>query len=249
MQSIAVTKGLVRYDNVFHALRLLESQLGERISKCKRIVIKPDLLHNAGCAEQSHLDAMRAVLEFVETYTNKRITIAEGAFIGDDIFSHHGYYDLRNDHAVKFINLEYDDTVPIRAGSKTVPVSKIIVSSDFRISLSPLRADPRLGLMGTIPNIVLGSITGHGKEELYQSRSRAAEIAAIATVMKPHLSIIDAFIAEKGKKLLELSTAIAGTDAVAVDAGAAKLLKVKAPYLTAAVNAGVGKKSAKTITP
>ncbi len=239
MPSVSVAEGVVRYDNVFRALELIQGDVEGKISGSSHIMIKPDLLHINGCSGLADVDAVKAILDFVEEFTNKKITMAEGSFSGEDVFHRHGYHELLSDYSVRFLNLNNDDFVPVKMGRKTFNVSKSMAESGFRVSLSVLKRDRKASLLGAIPNIVVGSVLPDGKSDFYAGRDFHKNVAELLPLLRPHLSVIDGFGAIKP------SVAIASGDAVSADATAARLLKVKnVRYLNYC-----GKRKIKLISP
>src|SRR3989338_3711358 len=143
MADVAVVEGVVRYDNIFHALKLIQDGVADRLSGSSHIVVKPDILHVDGCSGVASVDAVKAVLDFVGEFTNKKVVVAEGAFVDEDVFHRHGFHELLEDYSVRFVNLDYDDSVPVRLGSSSVGISKVLLESDFRISLAVLGSEKR----------------------------------------------------------------------------------------------------------
>jgi len=232
MVSVALVKGVVRYDNIFKALELIQPEISAEISRSTHIIIKPDLLHINGCSELVSVDAVKAVLDFVEEFTNKKITIAEGSFSEHDVFHRHDYHDLLKDYSVKFLNLDNDDYIGIKLGNRIVNISKTMLQSDFRISLAMLKRDKKTALMGSIPNLVIGSISETDKVDFYKSRMFNKDTAELFKLLKPDLSVIDGFDAPKKERKLKSSLAIASVDSVAADTAAARILKIKPGYLS-----------------
>ncbi|MBS3132969.1 DUF362 domain-containing protein [Candidatus Woesearchaeota archaeon] len=231
MPNVSVVKGVVRYDNIFRSLELIEKDVQDRISNSTHIVIKPDLLHINGCFGLVSVDAVKAVLDFIEEFTNKKVTIAEGSFSDEDVFHRHDYHDLLNDYSVRFLNLNNDDSVEVKLGNKTAAVSETLLKSDFRISLALLKRDRKTVLIGSIPNIVIGSVSEHDKADFYKSRTFNKDTAELFKLLKPQLSVIDGFDTPERERKLKSSLAIASSSAVAADAVAAGILKIKPGYL------------------
>lgn len=233
MVDVALVRGIVRYDNIFSSLELVQDDFKDKISNSRHILIKPDLLHINGCndSELSNADAVKAILDFVEEFTNKRITLAEGSFSDEDVFHRHGYHELLKDYSVKFVNLNYDDSVPIKVGKTTINVSKTLLKSDFRISAPVLKRDKKALLMGAIPNIVIGGISENDKADFYKSRAFMRSSAELFKLLKPQLSVIDGFDSVKTERKLKSSLALASADAVAADTVAARILKIENSYL------------------
>ncbi len=221
MPNVSFVEGVVRYDSVFRALELIQGDVEDKISNSSHIIIKPDLLHINGCEQLTDVDSVKAVLDFVEGFTNKKVTIAEGSFADEDVFHRHDYHELLRDYSVRFLNLNHDGFVPIKMGSKLFNVSKSMLESDFRISVALLKRDRRASLLGSIPNIAIGSVLPDGKHDFYVGRDFHKNAAELLPLLKPRISVIDGFGA------VNPSVAIASSDAAAADATAAKLLKLK----------------------
>ena len=230
MVNVALSKGFVRYDNVYSSLKLIEADVAIKLEDAKRIVIKPDLLHTNG-EPCSDVDSAKAVLDFLQEHTNKTITIAEGAFVGDDVFSSSQFTRLLADYSVKFVNLNHDDAVPVTIGKSQVSISQLMLKSDFRVSLASLHSDSSFSIMGAIPNIILGSIAESGKSDFYKNRLSARKFPELLKLLSPALSVIDCFEASKFSKSIVYGSSIASKDAVAADFVAAKILNVKPNYL------------------
>lgn len=233
MDRVSVLKGVVRYDNVFRALKLLPRELGDRIGSSSRIVVKPGLLHLKGCpkSQHTHVDSVKATLDFVQQFTNKKITIAEGSFSDENVFHAHGYHDLARSYPVRFLDLNSDDSVQVETGSSRTGVSKTLLKSDFRISVSALTRTRQGYLFGSVLNVALGGITGEYKDAFRRRRTYNPDVAEVFKLVRPHLSVIDGFNTLSGSGL-KSSLAIAGRNGIAVDTVSAGLLKIKAPYLT-----------------
>ncbi|MAG16423.1 hypothetical protein CMO88_05180 [Candidatus Woesearchaeota archaeon] len=228
MANVALVKGVVRYDIIFKSLELIQEDVINKVSSSKRIVIKPDLLHLNGCSELTNADSVKAVLDFIEEFTNKKITIAEGSFSDEDVFHRHNYHDLLKDYSVKFLNLNNDDSAPIKLGKTTINISKTLLESDFRISVAVLKRD-RTSLLGAIPNMVIGSVSENDKTDFYKSKTFLRNTSEIFKLIRPGLSVIDGF--DSVKTNLKTSLAIASKDAVSADTVASKILKTKRSYL------------------
>ena len=233
MDKVSIVKGLVRYDNVSRTLKLISAELADRIGSSSRIIIKPGLLHLKGCPKSQHtnVDAVKAVLDFVQTFTNKKITIAEGSFSEENVFHNHGYHELIRSYPVRFLDLNEDASVSVQTGNLPVAVSKTLLRADFRISVSALTRTRQGNLSGAVSNIVLGSITKEYKDAFLRRKSYNPDVAELFKLVKPHLSVLDGFTTLSGAIPLKSSFSIAGRSAVAADTVSARMLKIKAPYL------------------
>ena len=233
MDKVSIVRGIVRYDNVSEALKLLSGELADRIGSSSRIVIKPGLLHLKGCPKSQHtnVDALKAVLDFVQTFTNKKITVAEGSFSEENVFHNHGYHELARSYPVRFLDLNGDASVPVQTGNLPVAVSKTLLRADFRISVSALTRTRKGDLLGAVPNVVLGGVAKENKGAFLKRRSYNPDVAELFKLVRPHLSVLDGFNTLSRTLPLKSSLAMAGRNAVATDTAMVRMLRIKAPYL------------------
>lgn len=254
--TVAIAKGSIRYDTVTKSLRLIEQSVKERIANSMRIVIKPDFFFTKQGMHTS-ADAVKAVLDFILEFTNKKITIAEGLYDGSEVqpaFHKADLHELHEDYGLKYVDLNKDEFVAISvAKGLSVRVAKTILNSDFRISV----AIPKLAgsnFSAATENMALGSLISSGKSaakndkaKLTSSKNHDAAIAELLKVVKPSLAVIDGFESVISNKSFATNFFVASTDAVAADVVAAaalgKELKKKIPrqkYLELCSRVGIG---------
>lgn len=163
MKRIAVTAGSDRYVNITRALELLgdEMQLAGRHS----IVIKPNFVSTSIPLAATHVDAVRAVLDFLKTRGIKDVTIAEGAAGEDTLggFENFGYVDLAREYDIRLVDLNRDEAVPAQIYGWdlrpiTVSLAKTIVESDFRISVTPPKTHDTVIVTASLKNLIMGSL-------------------------------------------------------------------------------------------
>ena len=260
---VALAKGAVRYDNILKSLEMVADSISGKLSNSMRIVIKPDFFFTKQRMSTS-TDAVKAVLDFILEFTNKKITIAEGLPTGSDIrpvFHLAGFHELADDYGLRFVDLNRDDYVAI-AVSKALRlrVAKTVLNSDFIISV----AVPKLSgssFSCAVANVAVGSVLRTGKsaatndkQKLISSKNYDAAVAEIMKVAKPSLAVVDGFWSVVNKKSLETNFCVASADAVAADVVAVaalgkglkrKILKQK--YLELCSLAGIGQSSLASI--
>ncbi len=73
---VALVKGKNRYDMVFESLKLIEDEVLGSIGR-KRILIKPNIVLSDCAACVTHVDAVRAVLDFLGPHVKDPILIGE----------------------------------------------------------------------------------------------------------------------------------------------------------------------------
>jgi uncharacterized protein (DUF362 family) len=91
---VALVKGNNRYENISKSLSLIAGEID--LSNKRRVVIKPNFVSASRQLAATHVDAMRAVLDFLkERYTGK-VYIAEAAEQGttQEGYRKFGYLEL-----------------------------------------------------------------------------------------------------------------------------------------------------------
>ncbi|MBI3037111.1 DUF362 domain-containing protein [Candidatus Woesearchaeota archaeon] len=256
---VALVKGAVRYDNILKSFEMVADSISDELSNSMRIVIKPDFFFQKRGTSTS-VDAMKAVLDFILDFTNKKITVAEGLPTGSDsrpVFHQAGFHELADDYGLRFVDLNKDDYVTI-AVSKTLRlrVAKTILNSDFIVSVAvPKLAGSRFS--GAVANAAVGSVLRTGKSaatddkrKLISSKNYDAAVAELTKVAKPSLAVVDGFYSVVGNRTPETFFCVASADAVAADvvvaAALGKELNRKIPkqeYLGMCSRAGLGQLS------
>jgi len=105
---VSLVKGKKRYDIVFEALKLIEEEVVSSIGR-KRILIKPNIVLSDCAACVTHVDAVRAVLDFLAPHVKGRILIGESG-VQDTMkgFLYNGYGELEKNYDVELLDLNRD---------------------------------------------------------------------------------------------------------------------------------------------
>jgi len=168
--TVALVKGDDRYGNVAKALDLIADHIDLRGKE--RILIKPNFVVTHRPLAMTHVDAVRAVLDFLRPRTNTVITIAEGSAIGDtfDAFRFLGYADLVRDYKVELVDLNRGPWIeaPVYDHSfRDMPLrlSRLVVESDLRISVGPPKTHESVFITLSLKNMVMGSLIRDQRDE------------------------------------------------------------------------------------
>ncbi|HIC93847.1 MAG TPA: DUF362 domain-containing protein, partial [Anaerolineae bacterium] len=78
---VALVRGDDRYGNIAQALTLIED--GVDLSDKRRVLIKPNFVSTGRQLAATHVEAVRAVLDWLRARYSGPITIGEGAAMGD----------------------------------------------------------------------------------------------------------------------------------------------------------------------
>ena len=282
---VALVRGEDRYDNVCQALARIASEVD--LSDKQRVLIKPNFVVTHKPLAATHVDAVRAVLDFVRERYDGPITIAEGPSVqpAAEGFAQFGYEPLIDSHGVTLADLNHDEPVPVdlydwRLRPLRLHLARSVVESDFRISVGPPKTHDVVIVTLSLKNMIMGSLisrfthahaSGNGgslsigaiskvlwrmvphwirhlppaewitfrvmstlepsdKMKMHQSYPVInLNLALIAPMVKPHLSVIDGFEAMEGNGPSEgdpvpWRIALASTDALAADVTAATLM-------------------------
>jgi len=163
LSKVALIKGNDRYVNVAKALELIadDTEVGGKV------LIKPNFTSVKRQLAATHVNAVKAVLDFVTEYTSDEIIIAEGSGSGASdamiVFRNYGYLELAQTYNVRFVDLNKDETVEVRVlNSKFdtigIRIAKTVVDADYRISVCPPKMHNDVLYTGVLKNVVSGAV-------------------------------------------------------------------------------------------
>ncbi len=262
---VALTKGGSRYDNVRRALELVQDDVDLR--GVQRILVKPNLVSARRRLAATHVDGIRAVLDFLRGRYQGRIVIAERSEAGTtaDAFRRFRYLDLPQRYGVEILELSGQETVDITAYDSelqplTLRVDRYVVESDYRISVNPPKNHDCVLCTLSAKNMAVGSLVKdeHANDRKLFHQGHAVENLNLYHIVRkvyPHLAVIDGYEGMEGDGPVNgdpvpLGVAVASTDFVAVDATAARVMGFDPAgigYLTYCQQGGLGRIDAEQI--
>jgi uncharacterized protein (DUF362 family) len=285
MSQVALTCGNNRYNNIRRALDFVAHDLD--LTDKQHVLIKPNFVVTHNPLAATHVDGVRAVLDFVRQRYDGSIAIAEGPSVqpAAEGFAQLGYEPLVESHGVTLVDLNHDEPVPVdvydwRLRSLRLHLARSVVESDFRISVGPPKTHDVVIATLSLKNMIMGSLisrfthtappsNGSGlnvgaiskvvwrmvprwirhlppaewftframstlepsdKMKMHQSYPVInLNLALLAPLVKPHLSVIDGFEAMEGNgpsegEAVPWRIGLASTDALAADVTAAALM-------------------------
>jgi uncharacterized protein (DUF362 family) len=161
--SVGLVRGEHRYGNVAQALNLVAEQVA--FQGRQRVVVKPNFVSTRHQPAATHVDAVRAVLDFVRARYEGPLSIAEGAALGDTWqgFERFGYRELVKRYDVKLVDLNADQTIPAqvydrRLKPKTLRLARTLVESDLRISVGPPKTHDVVIVTLSLKNVIMGAL-------------------------------------------------------------------------------------------
>lgn len=224
------------YEGVRKALDFIALQVAKSLEGKRKVIVKPNFTSTTRQLAATHVDAVKAVLGLITEHYSGKITLAEGPSFSN--FSsglrNFNYLGLRNEYGVDFVDLNEDDYIEVEVLDRSLKemrlrVAKTVVDSDYRISVVPPKTHDCVVVTLSVKNMVVGSL-GYDKSKIHQGyKAMNLNIAKLVKRVLPHLGVIDGFEGMEGNgpiggDRVDLGIAIAGLDAVAVDAVATKVM-------------------------
>jgi uncharacterized protein (DUF362 family) len=260
---VSLVKGKNRYDMILQSLKLIEDDILSSIGQ-KRILIKPNIVlpHCAACV--THVDAVRAVLDFLAPHVKDPILIGESA--NQDTmggFLYNGYGELEKNYRVKLVDLNRDTCrtrYVLGLDNKPTPVRIINTLFDpnlYIISVARMKTHNYVFVTLSIKNVILAAplndAKGNDKGLMHLARPAKNDILHynmfhIAQEIFPDLAVIDGFVGIEGNGPawgvpIGSKVALASLDAVAADITGTRVMGFdprQINYLNAMAEGGLG---------
>lgn len=162
---VSLVKGDQRYANVRRALDLVQEDIV--LEGAKRIVVKPNFTSVTRALAVTHVDATRALLDFLRERTSATIIVAEGSGTGSppvmEGFRRFGYLPMKEDYDVRFVDLNDDQGVDVSLYDQqlrplTLKVARTLVEADYRISICPPKTHDCVIMTASVKNMIMGSL-------------------------------------------------------------------------------------------
>jgi uncharacterized protein (DUF362 family) len=277
------TVALDRSESRYQSVAAVLAQIADRIdlSGVSRLLIKPNLVSADRQLAATHVDAVRAVLDFVRRRYDGPITVADGPAIATarEAFANFGYEPLRDEYNVDLRDLNEDQTIPVQVYDRRLrpmrlSLARSVVEANYRISVGPPKVHDVVIVTLAIKNMVMGALanplagrdrgwashlleraaqlvpnrlhysalaewakgallgSSHGSSKLAMHQGHAVinlNLAVVAPYVWPHLAVIDGWQGMEGEgpstgDAVDWRVAVAGLDALAVDALTASLM-------------------------
>jgi len=175
-----------RRRNALAALDRIADQVALGGVRC--ILVKPNFVSVDRQVAATHVDAVRAVLDFVRARYDGRIVVAEGAALSStwDGFRNYGYESLVEEFEVELVDLNADDVVPVQVYDRrmrplTVYLARTAVEADYRISVGPPKTHDLVVVTLAIKNMVMGALVNpHATRRNGGSQGLVQRLAGLA---------------------------------------------------------------------
>jgi len=232
MTRVALVKGDDRKSNIRKALELIADDIE---LKRRRPVIKVNFVSTYLPLCATHVDATRALVEFLKDRGEKQIAVAEGATWGTTSrgFREYGYYELAKAYDLELIDLKEPDSwkvvYVVHPDKKPHPVKiaqTMVDPNNYIISLTTMKSHLQVGVTLTAKNVIMGAIMVMDKYRMHptEAGNRLLDYNLFTVMQHLHidLAVLDGLEGMEGNGPLygepvDHRIAIAGTDFLAVD--------------------------------
>jgi len=249
MSRVAIVKGTEPVETTVKALEMIRSDTDKVLSREKPILIKPNYINSkhpsTGITTDSRV--VEGIVKFLRQRKIREIIIGEGSGRTDTFraFKVAGIDAVAERWGVGLVDLNKDEFVevypPDPLSLEKVKVAKTALESII-ISVPKLKPHRIATVTLSLKNM-MGALASKGTMHKRLSKN----IADLASVIRPSISVVDGIIAGEGHETsgnpVEMNLVIAGTDPVAVDAvGAAvmDILPTDVKHLILAEKKGLG---------
>ncbi len=166
MSRVALFRGENRYNNIIQALDQITADVD--LSHRQRVLIKPNFVVTHRPLAATHVDAVRAVLDFVRARYDGPIIIAEGPSVqpAAEGFRCYGYEPLVDAYNLTLLDLNHDQPYPVEVYDRhlrplRLHLARTVVESDFRISVGPPKTHDIVIVTLSLKNMIMGSLISH----------------------------------------------------------------------------------------
>jgi uncharacterized protein (DUF362 family) len=237
---------------LYEVMKPFENEIKAGLKK-KQLIIKPNMVvtNRALCA--THVDALRALLEFVKPMYKGQIIIAESSSSVNSAngFKAYGYLDLAKEFDLKFIDMNTESIgTPVYILDRNMHLDKIQASNlltdpnNYVISLSRLKTHNAVVMTGSVKNLAMaaplnpGTVVGSARPLSYKSHMHSGgsrylhyNIFVMLPYVRPDFAIIDGVEGMEGDGPIngtpvDHRIAMASFDPIAMDSMAARLMDI-----------------------
>ncbi|MDP6667180.1 MAG: DUF362 domain-containing protein [Dehalococcoidia bacterium] len=203
MIRVSVVSSTDRAAGVTESLRLIDSEVE---IPDRPVMVKPNFVTTKMQLAATHVDSVRATLEYLSGKGVRDFVVAVGPAIGtpDAGFENYGYKPLADDFNIEFLDLNNDDRVPVPAfddqlNPQTLYMSKRL-SESYVVSVCPMKTHNNVVVTLGLKNILVGTLSGKEQKQKIHKGSKAINLtlAKMAQHVAPDLTVIDGVVGMQG---------------------------------------------------
>ena len=225
---VSLAKADSRTQTVWKALMMIRDDITLSLKGKKHIVIKPNLVVPNNPLAVTHINAVKATIDFLRGLTSSTITIVEGSAQNtQSAFHNYGYSAITEEYGIELVDLNEDASTEIviydqHLNEKTINIAQTMVDADYRVSIALPKTHDFLIVTLTLKNMVVGSAQ-KDKRTLHQGYpAMNLNMYQVAKHVPPNLAIIDGWRGMEGNgpvdgTPVQMGIALASTDFIAAD--------------------------------
>ena len=254
MIKVSYIKSDDRIYNIERCLALIKSEITLGLKNATRIVVKPCCPVANNQLAATHVEALFAVINFIQPFVKSQITLAGNTGLDDTMtaFKNYGYFDLQDKFDLAIVDLNTDEFEEVELSSTdtskfSVKIANTLTQSDYIISIAPPKTDNLVNFAGSIKNVV-PDLQFHQSNNSFWDRIFSSDknpssndgkelklihenILKLYQKIPLKLSVLDGFEVMAGDgpvdgEMVAAHFAIAGTNPTAVDWLACKCLGI-----------------------
>ena len=212
--------------------------------KGKRIILKPNLVEfDPNAVINTHPAVIEAAIDSFRSLGAREVLVAEGPGHRRDteyLITASGIYDVIKEHRVRYVDLNIDDVRLTKLRSDFSRLGQLyfpetLFDADLLVSIPKLKTHHWAGITLSLKNmfgIVPGSVYGWPKNALHWSGIHESILDINSSLPIPQFAIVDGIVGMEGNGPIhgdakQSGVLIFGDDLVAVDATAARLMKIE----------------------
>lgn len=233
---VAVVKGPRTHETVYRAIDLIDG-MKDLLKDAPQVLIKVNFISTKTYETGATTDPLvvEALIRRAKEFTDKIFVVESDASVtsADNACKATGMLKVCEDNKIKFINLRkekerVDLEIPDSEVLHKITVPKIVVDSAI-IDAAKLKTHSETGVTLGMKNL-FGLLPDKMKFK-YHLRNISKVVVDINSVLKPKLTVIDAFYALEGPgpvsgNPVKMDLIMAGKDVVAVDATACRIIGI-----------------------
>jgi uncharacterized protein (DUF362 family) len=212
--------------------------------KGKRILLKPNLVEfDPSGVINTHPAVIEAAIDSFKNLGAREVIVAEGPGHRRDteyLLQASGLYDVVREHRVRYVDLNSDDVRATRLRSRFTPLQNLylpetLFNADILVSMPKLKTHHWAGVTLSLKNmfgVVPGAVYGWPKNVLHWAGIHGSILDINSSLPIPQFAIVDGIVGMEGNGPLQgeakrIGVLLFGNDLVAVDATAARLMKIE----------------------